>query len=331
LYPEIFGQTKNIGYTPPTEWEGLWRICTVLSNDRPTATLLLLLIETGASSPVGIIWERRLEKMKLIFSRKGWDSTAGEKPNPIVDGQFVPLPIPKRVNRGGNLPLNVIYSPPPSSISLNNFVGSLPGYFHPDPWLYREMLKNTPNGWLPALGHTPSSSAERHLVNQNVKTGDIMLFFGWFREATFAQGKLIFQRGKPDLHVIFGYLQIGEKVKRNDFPALKKRIPGLSAHPHVMNTMGDDVLYVARPFLDIPGVPQNAIAGGGLFSKFRNRLILTDDENDNKKRSSWRLRGWASSDVFPQMSYLKKWKREQSDWTVENSLQGQEFVLQPNR
>jgi hypothetical protein len=272
-----------------------------------------------------------LEKMRLVFSRKAWDSKAGGKPNPIIDGQFVPLPIPKNKHRGGNVPLKDIYWPLQPPISLDVLLGPQVGHFHPDPWLYPGMLKKQAGHWLPAQGHTATSPAHRHLVKEGITEGDIMLFYGWFRKAKFEQGKLTFEERSPDLHVVFGYLQIDEILENKDFPALTGRLPGLGDHPHLNNTVGDDVLYVAKRFLEIPGLPTGVIPGGGLFPQFDPRLVLTDQEGGNTKRSVWRLCGWASSDpsVLPEMTYLKKWEREYPDCTTRNRGQGQEFVLKP--
>src|SRR5271156_5053754 len=47
-----------------------------------------------ASSQRNIAWRRDATPMKLILSRKGFDSAHGGYPSPILDGQLCPLPIP---------------------------------------------------------------------------------------------------------------------------------------------------------------------------------------------------------------------------------------------
>jgi hypothetical protein len=285
----------------------------------------------GTRSITAPLHPRPMIPQKIVFSRKAWDSKAGRKPNPIIDGHFVPLPIPKNNHRGGNVPLNHIYWPLRPPISLDILLGWQDGDFHPDPWLYPGMLKKQVGDWLPAQGHTGGSPSHQHLLNQKITEGDVMLFYGWFRNAKFEQGRLTFEKQAPDLHVIFGYLQIGKIFETNDFQELKRRLPGLCSHPHLKNTKGADVLYVAKRFLEIPGLPARAIPGGGLFPQFNSRLVLTDRKGGNTKRSVWRLPGWASSNpqVLPEMTYLKKWNREYPDITTRNRGQGQEFVLKP--
>jgi len=111
------------------------------------------------------------------------------------------------------------------------------------------MLKKQVGDWLPAQGHTAASPAHRHLVNKEIREGDVMLFYGWFRKAKFEQGRLTFQKRAPDLHVIFGYLQIGKIFETKAFPELKRRLPRLRNHPHLKNTKGADVFVRGETLL----------------------------------------------------------------------------------
>ena len=78
---------------------------------------------------------------------------------------------------------------------------------HLDPDLRKDVRDRLP-GWKPAFGQ--SGIALAHLNNMGVSEGDLFLFFGWFKETEMNQGKLIYRRKAKDLHVIYGYMQIGE-------------------------------------------------------------------------------------------------------------------------
>ena len=104
--------------------------------------------------------------MKIVLSRKGFDSGSGGGPSPIVDGRPVSLPIPS----GGHS------STTWDDLGLGDHVaaasrGKLSGvdHCHHDP-LFSE-------------GHAilgQCAAAQSHLVNQGVGIGDVFLFFGLF-------------------------------------------------------------------------------------------------------------------------------------------------------
>jgi len=56
--------------------------------------------------------------MKIIFSKKGFDTSFGKKPSPIFpDGSMISLPIPDAYS---NCPYAAIASPHPSCPSMEN-------------------------------------------------------------------------------------------------------------------------------------------------------------------------------------------------------------------
>ena len=127
--------------------------------------------------------------MRIIFSRKGFDSAAGGGASPIVNGQPVSLPIP---------------------------AGAASQTSYGDLGLGDHAAKAS-RGWLGAddlCHHDPMfvqsgeclfgqcGAAQTHLERQGVGLGDVFVFFGLFREE---------QSGEPH-HRIFGYLEIEEIV-----------------------------------------------------------------------------------------------------------------------
>ena len=94
--------------------------------------------------------------MKIIFSRKGFDSGSGKVPSPIFpDGSLVSLPIPDK-----NSTIEYSHINTPNGVEMGGLVekltkGRIPQHFkaHLDPDLFRGSLKRE-RGWQPAFGQT---------------------------------------------------------------------------------------------------------------------------------------------------------------------------------
>lgn len=131
--------------------------------------------------------------MRIIFSRKGFDSSAGGGPSPIVDGKPLSLPIPAgkaSETTYGDLGL--------AEHALKSSRGKLGAQdlCHHDP-----MFLNSATGESTCV-FGQCGAAQTHLERQGVGLGDVFLFFGLFAEEA---------TGEPH-HRIFGYLQIEEMV-----------------------------------------------------------------------------------------------------------------------
>jgi hypothetical protein len=150
---------------------------------------------------------RILSSVRIILSRKGFDSANGGVASPVFpDGRLISLPIP---SGGGPLCYGDL------TIDGHN-LGSLVEVLthgrvtathraHVDRDLYACAMRRDP-GWRPAFGQI--DSAQPHLAAQGVGAGDLFLFFGWFREVQALSGRWQFRRGSPDRHVLFGWLQV---------------------------------------------------------------------------------------------------------------------------
>ncbi|MCX6641446.1 MAG: hypothetical protein NTW14_13355 [bacterium] len=264
--------------------------------------------------------------MKIIFSRKGFDSSNGCKPSPIMpDGSLCSLPIPSddKIKYSDvsfkNMNLGVIVS------SLTKDQIQPDQNTHLDPDLRFDAIKRHP-GWRPAFGQV--DQAQTHLENHYIDCGDLFLFFGWFRQADYDTNGLVYQRGSKSFHLLFGWLQIGEIFKPSTETS---KIPDWAySHPHVQGAMGrnkNNTLYIASKQLCISGTYLN-IAGGGIFSRFTDELRLSTEGNN---RSRWQLPKWFyPSDGKPPLSYhsdLKRWQRQDSNVLINTVGRGQEFVL----
>lgn len=267
---------------------------------------------------------------KIILSRKGFDSSLGRSPSPIFpDGSICSLPIPSRdgfdkqsyqMINYNNTDLGRIVS----ELTNNKVKSSCITHFDTD--LRFDALKRAGN-WLPLFGQV--DAAQTHLENQNVESGDLFLFFGWFRETHYINGRLKFKKDSRDLHVIFGWLQIGEILKPTKN---KKNIPVWAKyHPHVEGAIHrglNNTLYIASKDLKIPSLNKQ-IPGGGVFNKFRKELCLTSEKATT--RSYWELPGWFYPEVrnstLSYHSNIKRWSTNGSTTFLNSVARGQEFVL----
>lgn len=166
--------------------------------------------------------------MKVILSRKGFDSANGGIVSPILDdGTMISFPIPSNDSSTYN---DLQYN----GISYRKILDDLRykgGEFcHVDPDLdHNRMVKKIEN-WQPAFGQIDSSAT--YLKNIGIQEGDLFLFFGNFHRVSYEDGtyKYVKKSGDfyqdNDLQVIWGYMQVGNVV---DDPEEQKK---LWWHPH---------------------------------------------------------------------------------------------------
>lgn len=259
--------------------------------------------------------------MKVIFSRKGFDSTAGGHPNPILaDGTFVPFPIPETVGHGvPYTELRLRDGRTYAELMQRLGIPIPPQGGHADPDVEGSTRPRL-EGWRPLFG--PATDAQTHLIGNGVGHDDIFLFYGWFRPSD----DLGWQRPRRDLHVIWGYLQVGE---RWDDGACARAPAWAKQHPHIAvpARYGPTTVYVARERLSL-----DASLPGAVLLRFNESLVLTEP---GSPRSVWRLPGavWpeGTTPALSQRSDPKLWSRN-GDGTVSVRTQGygQELVLDAN-
>lgn len=266
--------------------------------------------------------------MKLVLSRKGFDSQYGGIASPILpDGRLLPLPIPSthdvdtmRDLGFEGLPLDTVLR----DLSRNRWCAE--SRVHLDPQLARPARQRSAR-WLPAFGQ--AGAAQGHLAAQGVGKGDLFLFFGWFHEVELRDGHWQYKRPRRDLHVMFGWLEVDQVlpiVRERD--KCLRRHRWIASHPHVANplhyTDPRNTLYVAPEASRLPGV---ARSGGGYFPRLHSDLVLT---GPGPKRSTWRLPGWFAPRGRPPLSYHGqpgRWRRVGANVELESVAKGQEFVL----
>ena len=269
--------------------------------------------------------------MKIVLSRKGFDSSNGRVPSPVLpDGTAVPLPIPGR--RAPTRFQDVRWRHGSLGALVEDLTGGrVRGEYrcHLDPDLQAGAIPRRP-GWRPAFGQV--DIAQRHLERERVGPGDLFLFFGWFRPVEkVAEGAWRYVREAPSVHRLFGWLQVSEVVTVGaDTDGARGARPWLCDHPHVngQSWPPNNTIYVATRALSIGGRETRA-EGGGLFSHTDSRLTLTAPEASS--RSYWRLPRWFwPSDRPPSLSYHRtetRWRRAGPWAYVESVGRGQEFVF----
>lgn len=275
--------------------------------------------------------------MKIIISRKGFDSSNGGCASPIFsNGDIVSLPIPSAraltryadVNvNGRNLGALV------SALTLGKLGPN--STTHLDPDLYTFALPRG-KGWRPSFGQTEGQLT--HLNNCEIKSGDLFLFFGWFREVEDKLGGGISKTSSGyNRHLIYGWLQIDYIIDVGSNGAdIISEYPWLHQHPHVKGSWGQkNSIFVATERLNIPGLEPlvGNLPGGGTFSNFNSTRCLT--KKNQSKRSLWSLPAWmAPSSGKTSLSLHRdpnRWSVDNDDITrvlLDSAKIGQEFVLE---
>ena len=268
--------------------------------------------------------------MRIIFSRKGFDSTAGGVASPIFpSGKVISLPIPvfgdnESFHTYDEITIGDSCLGPIVSELTNNKISG--GHFlHLDPDLYPESVKR-PDGWRPIFGQ--AGSAEAHLQNQGVGPGDIFLFYGWFNQLVPDVRPYRYAKQDQGMHVIFGWLQVDQHLpvrKREEIP------DWASKHQHCLRTPHDkkDFIYTSTPRLKVDSVLRD-VPGGGVFKRYNDALCLSETKQPSNTRSTWELPLWFHSSGRRHLSYHSRdsqWEEKGKHVLLQTVGRGQEFVL----
>lgn len=266
--------------------------------------------------------------MKVILSRKGFDSEYGGYPSPILpDDRMVSLPIPlpddyicysevflDQTKTYFDLMLEL-----KPKIKYKNIGSQKSEWYllqkdtkcHLDPDIYANAIHRE-QGWRPLFGQ--NEGAQTHLQKRGVGEEDVFLFFGWFRRTKWLNGSLHLDRSDKGRHIIFGYFQIGDILPVNGTSAR-----WMSYHPHIVQPRKNinNTIYVAKEFLSW----DSALPGAGTFL-FNDSLVLT---KSGCSRSKWQLPEYFRNAVISHHDQ-NSWK----DSYFQSSPIGQEFVINDN-
>lgn len=252
--------------------------------------------------------------MRIIFSRKGFDSRYGGCPSPILDGAPISLPIPTR--RPAPTTYGHLRWPVPELVAdLTRGKLTPEDQCHLDPDLDPLALPTRPAGWRGALGQV--LQAQKHLLNQGVGPCDIFLFWGLFQSVHKHRGAWRYT-DRP-VHAIFGWLQVQDVISNPGGGPLND-YPWLSQHPHTqLGWSHDNTIYVAQ---EKTTAPLGAKLPG--FGLFRRPFQLTSP--DAPSPSIWRVPGWLHpSSGGTAMTYHPR-RRWLEGGKLRATAPGQEFV-----
>ncbi len=148
--------------------------------------------------------------MKIVLSRKGFDSAAGKAPSPIVDGRPISMPIPatrSSVTTYADLGLgDLVEQVTKGRIDRTHLC-------HHDPMFVGEEC---------IFGQV--DAAQSHLANQGIGVGDLFLFFGLFANQPTGERH----------HRFFGYLRVTERHRVAELSETTRQELEQLRHPHVL-------------------------------------------------------------------------------------------------
>lgn len=285
------------------------------------------------------------KRMRVILSRKGFDSSAGGHPSPILlDDTLLSFPIPERLPGRGvryrdmrapsgasyyevmtQLGIQRVRAPHLGETRWVSLTPDIEGHLDPD---LRSETRERDAGWRPALGLAGPAQRALEKLAPPIQDGDLFLFFGWFAQTDAGGGG--FKRPRRGVHAIWGYLQV-ERVLRvtgnkHDLPAW------LAAHPHVLvPKRGNDTVYISRPRLTLGGLER--LPGAGPL-RYTDATRLT--ASGERRRSIWRLpkcfhpKYTAITRLPEKIGNRDRFHDEGEAVRVETGGYGQEFVISEN-
>ena len=248
--------------------------------------------------------------MKVIFSRKGFDGSSGGFPSPIIDGIPLSLPIPYVT----------------STNSYQNFnLGKVVTDLTNEKLGKSDLCHNDPDLVMGAFGQV--SSAQSHLSNQNVNSGDLFLFFGWFREAEFVDNKYRYKRDARDHHRIFGWMFVDQKIMvGSETKQFSRNFPKYASHPHASGQWAsNNAIYIAPESFSL--FQKVSVKGFGRFGISETTLLSC---HTAPSKRFWNVPDWlnpAKGGCIP--SYHEE--RNYIDGLLKTAGRGQEFVCQLNQ
>jgi hypothetical protein len=297
--------------------------------------------------------------MKIIISRKGFDSTYGGVHSPVFEdsNRFISLPIQSENESYEDNEYNQIKY---NDLSLygHNFgklVSDLTSRkkkkitgedsVHFDPDLVRDTYKiMRDENWKPLFGQVGIS--QLHLNNQKATKGDIFLFFGLYCWVEKVDGKYQYVRGKKPFHMLWGWMQIGDIIHLDDEKDKDKIKPWMKYHSHFhflnkpeanastkpkrgVDSYTANTLYVASDDLIISDKLILKGGGAGVFSKYHKELQLTKE--DSNRLTEWILPAcFYNEDPTKQLTYHQKregCELNKDECHLTAACIGQEFVL----
>jgi hypothetical protein len=250
--------------------------------------------------------------MKIILSRKGFDSKNGEVASPIFsagDGELrlfsLPIPLAQATCEYQDISWSEGNVRELIAALRGNKRKPLPNTPHLDPDLHHGALNHRHPGWRPIFGQNsgPESQLQKAGVAHPMDPANrpLFLFFGWYREIQHTQIGYRYRHGAPDLHAFFGWLQVERKIiltGSSSREAVIRAMPWAASHPHVACSYydkGKNAIYVAPQ----PGSASDqlilngrktGLPASGTFRRFVPEVHTLTMKG--KSRRYWRVPYW---------------------------------------
>lgn len=262
--------------------------------------------------------------MKVILSRKGFDSGYGGYPSIILsNNEMITLPIPSNKEedycygnlktRNGKSVYEIMKSLNKNIKSGKNIPLTKETKCHLDPDLC-EFSVPREKDWKGAFGQI--NAAQKVLENNQVKEGDLFLFFGWFNDVEEKEKQYKFKKGEGR-HTIFGYLQIDKII----YPYQEEVPNWLQKHPHASSfkrlSNPSNCIYIAKEKCTF----NENIKGYGMFT-YNKELDLS---KEGMTRTCWEL-----PDFFKNVKITYHNQNSWKEGYFKSACRGQEFVIEEN-
>lgn len=217
--------------------------------------------------------------MKIILSRKGFDSASGGCPSPIMpDGTLLSLPIPDDYAPTVIIKTEKLLTFSDLVYKSHTYTQLLAGIrrtktynvCHLDPDLRKDARSTPIDGWEAAFGQTESALGV--LRNAKVQIGDLFLFFGLFREVEYYKDTIRFIRGARKIQIIYGYMEIGEILYKPE------QIEKFYWHPHATKGLYEDdrnAIFLPSKHLSLC----SSLPGYGVLNYREDRVLTMQGEN----------------------------------------------------
>jgi Nucleotide modification associated domain 3 len=238
--------------------------------------------------------------MRIIFSRKGFDSGSGGGPSPIIDGRPISLPIPAVPNSNQHSATRY------RDIGLGDVVEQMSRYIKADHFCHHDPYF-TSDGHC-AFGQ--ESAAQGHLTNQGVGPGDVFLFFGLFANPD----------GRDLHHRIFGCLEIEDIMRPGAIPRMDEAPAWAPQHPHYIVRDPTRGTYNANNSLYV-GTGQTAEQAHPAL-----RLTAQEAHNPAKLTSLWQVPPWLRRIGLTYHGADWRWQQHGDRHFLRSVGRGQEFV-----
>lgn len=279
--------------------------------------------------------------MKLVLSRKGFDSGSGGCLSPYNHdtGQYIWFPIPEKVNcysnqiRYKDVNVKNEYLSGLKGSNLSEVYKNLKGKDHVK--LRKNEYASIDDRELfahfdPMLGTPPwivknetckigmgfgQFNASPHLEKHNVQEGSIFLFFGGFQSTS---------NRKIAGHYIYGWLKVKKRI--DTYEECKEIIEpyNLYHHPHITEVAfkrnKKNFIYLPDQWL----FEDLNIPGYGYFNTLNNHLLFSS--NLESKKATWKLPNFFYKNLT--QVHQKTWQNTQDGFCMVKTGIGQEFVTE---